>query len=525
LPFPSWFLLRFFVLFVPFVVHFTREHRMASAAQVEANRRNAQKSTGPRTEAGKARIRLNALKSGAFSRAVTPVLPHEDPRELEGRIQQWSEDLEPQNAVERDLAARAARLSWVLERAERYETAHLARRVRKAQLKLTARRTQQVCDLGRKLLYNPGPRGLANSKRPWDDNPAAFLRGLEESVQGCQWLLERWRELQNLTARSVEWTRADMFKLIRLQGKFPIEAINDRTLNAVFLAWDTISPGTAQKFWSACKECKPLDDPGFNDCMRWREIADRPADADHAKLFLTTFMDEQIASLEERISLLEEVAGDDDAELANLASFEPSASFERLRRFQSSKSRELRQTLDTLFKLRESGGGIRNGKTCRETGGEETANGKWDKWAMANGKWEMANGEGDRANGEGQMTDGEGDMIYGEGQMTGGEENTADGNNRWVTGDDLIAARRAAMARTGLSEIETGEKDWNEAKAGSPQAVVRKEATPELHASGQGKQTQSPCAPPLTRDQAEARLFTTEMENHTVPASTPVKSE
>jgi hypothetical protein len=37
---------------------------MATAAQIEANQRNAKRSTGPRTEAGKARSRLNALKHG-----------------------------------------------------------------------------------------------------------------------------------------------------------------------------------------------------------------------------------------------------------------------------------------------------------------------------------------------------------------------------------------------------------------------------------------------------------------------------
>src|SRR5215510_15364609 len=37
---------------------------MTSAAKVAANRRNAQKSTGPRSAAGKARIRNNALQHG-----------------------------------------------------------------------------------------------------------------------------------------------------------------------------------------------------------------------------------------------------------------------------------------------------------------------------------------------------------------------------------------------------------------------------------------------------------------------------
>lgn len=37
---------------------------MASIRQIEANRLNAKKSTGPRTAEGKSRSRMNALKSG-----------------------------------------------------------------------------------------------------------------------------------------------------------------------------------------------------------------------------------------------------------------------------------------------------------------------------------------------------------------------------------------------------------------------------------------------------------------------------
>ena len=68
---------------------------MATARQIEANRRNARRSTGPRTEAGKARSRLNALKHGKRAVAVLPlpVLPHEDPRALARRVQEWTEYL------------------------------------------------------------------------------------------------------------------------------------------------------------------------------------------------------------------------------------------------------------------------------------------------------------------------------------------------------------------------------------------------------------------------------------------------
>ncbi len=61
---------------------------MAIAAQIEANRPNAQKSTGPKTERGKSRAKLNAVTHGMTARTIIPVLPQEDPKELEDRIQQ-----------------------------------------------------------------------------------------------------------------------------------------------------------------------------------------------------------------------------------------------------------------------------------------------------------------------------------------------------------------------------------------------------------------------------------------------------
>ena len=45
---------------------------MASAAQITANRRNALRSTGPRTAAGKARSCLNARKHGLYARDQSP---------------------------------------------------------------------------------------------------------------------------------------------------------------------------------------------------------------------------------------------------------------------------------------------------------------------------------------------------------------------------------------------------------------------------------------------------------------------
>ncbi len=195
------------------------------------------------------------------------------------------------------------------------------------------------------------------------------LRTAPRDAAGC-WITGS--ALRVLLDRISAWTYGDMFRLIRLLGKYPIEAINDPKLNAIFLAWDALVPGWAERFWKECKRCKPVHDPGFSDFGRWREIAERPADAAAAITFFERLMDEQVARLEELLEVHEEIAGDDPAELADCASFDGSAEGERLRRSLTAQRRELRQTLELLMKMRKTenngqaagdGGNVEDGET------------------------------------------------------------------------------------------------------------------------------------------------------------------
>src|SRR5205085_3442757 len=97
--------------------------------------RNAKRSSGPKSDAGRARAALNALKDGSHAKTVRPVLPQEDPIELEQRINKWICEHNPRNDAERELVIDAAELAWTLDRAKRTETARMAERVRQAMLK------------------------------------------------------------------------------------------------------------------------------------------------------------------------------------------------------------------------------------------------------------------------------------------------------------------------------------------------------------------------------------------------------
>jgi len=76
-------------------------------------------STGPRSEQGKERSCLNALKHGL--RSERPVLPGEDPQEWDAFQAEIVKDLDPGSTLERELAERVALQLWRLRRAARYE--------------------------------------------------------------------------------------------------------------------------------------------------------------------------------------------------------------------------------------------------------------------------------------------------------------------------------------------------------------------------------------------------------------------
>src|SRR5208282_5616708 len=93
---------------------------MTSFRQIEANRCNACKSTGPITEEGKQRSRCNAVRHGLTAETVIGALEDaEDYKAFEAAI---IADYNAQSAVERELVLRLASLLWRLRRATTMET-------------------------------------------------------------------------------------------------------------------------------------------------------------------------------------------------------------------------------------------------------------------------------------------------------------------------------------------------------------------------------------------------------------------
>src|ERR1700761_4296828 len=92
---------------------------MATIKQIEANKRNAQSSTGPKTPEGKAKSSLNRLSHGFASNAR--LMPGEDPEEFKSLLLDLVNEFQPATATEQILVEELGTTRWLSLRALRLQ--------------------------------------------------------------------------------------------------------------------------------------------------------------------------------------------------------------------------------------------------------------------------------------------------------------------------------------------------------------------------------------------------------------------
>ena len=115
---------------------------MPTRAQIKANRNNAKRSTGPRTEEGKTRSAKNALKHGLLARDT--VMPGEDPADFDRQLSALEADIQPANSLEFELVRQIADAQWRMRRLTRLETGFLAAAVDDQRRHLEKRRPDEL---------------------------------------------------------------------------------------------------------------------------------------------------------------------------------------------------------------------------------------------------------------------------------------------------------------------------------------------------------------------------------------------
>ena len=179
-----------------------REPTMSTQRQIDANRKNAQKSTGPRTRAGKANSRLNAVTHG-LTAALVPI-PGEDPQVATDRLNAWQAELNPgASEVIGYFVAMSVFETIKLDRCRAVVAARTAKLARDAVGDRKEERLRVVEDC--RLLFRT--------------RPDAAVRRLKTSVEGIDHLLIEWDRLGvALESDTPAWCAHDGKQFARLAG-------------------------------------------------------------------------------------------------------------------------------------------------------------------------------------------------------------------------------------------------------------------------------------------------------------------
>ncbi|RUL82215.1 hypothetical protein [Tautonia sociabilis] len=170
-----------------------------SQKRIEANRRNAQRSTGPRTDEGKARSRANGLRHGM---AAEVLVPEEDRVAYEQVLERWRREAGPDNVVEEHLIQRAAVLSVRLDRIERANQEAREAAAREAVARWYRRKQAAARKMGQRLMLDP----------------VNVIEELEATAFGCDWLIRHWRRLDSQIRLGSRWDGRDRAQAMAMFG-------------------------------------------------------------------------------------------------------------------------------------------------------------------------------------------------------------------------------------------------------------------------------------------------------------------
>ena len=347
---------------------------MATAAQIEANRRNSQKSCGPRTDEGKSRSRLNALDHGC--RANILVLPTEHFGEFENERMAWRMSFRPRNMAEEVLIDRLVSLAWQEKRIARAQTARLTKRMWHSGIDDSVEQEEDVLELGQRLFLNAcGAIVLhlhhdlselnSEDDEPWrmsdysddEEHPIRLVHRLQGSLAGCEWLLNQWARLRDLLDQGVPWLPSDKLRAVRLLGRHPIDALDSTDVARVYLASHVLLNEEGPAYQDVLNELSADEVPTFERAIgscgitrsshprmprRRGQCCGRSWIVPPPRLKANSQSGVELAELE-ALSDASDLSWDDTPE------------GERLRRYELTCKRAWQRTFELLLKIRQTG--------------------------------------------------------------------------------------------------------------------------------------------------------------------------
>ena len=180
---------------------------------------------------------------------------------------------------------------------------------------------------------------------------------LQETVGGCNWMLDQWAALRELLDRGVPWLASDQRRAVRLLGEGPIGVLYNIDAARVYLASHMLLGQEGNPFQPVLDELTPDQATGHARSLQLREFGPlAPQDAAAARQMLREIVDRATEPLEEKVEVLRELAEANGAAAARALAWDHTPEGQRLRRYQTTFERAWFRTFDLLMKIRRTGG-------------------------------------------------------------------------------------------------------------------------------------------------------------------------
>jgi hypothetical protein len=340
---------------------------MRTAKQNAASRENGARSRGPVTAEGKKRVRLNAVSTGC--RAKSLFLPGESPQEFAMQLDELIDGFQPRNSMEFRLVHAIARADWMCQRVER---AHFERL--KAHIEAAGNREDLDVDgdLEKLFAHPAGPYQMFGLTRPWNEKPPnsssqnkndpnkpfAVVQRLEGSAKGCQALLANWKAIFERVDGDLEVQPHDKLKAIRMLGKQPIDAVEDKRVALIFDLSFALRPREKESPYDDLKsEMSTPETRGFVERVRrqWGLLFDM-RETPKVKEMMLDLISRNIERLEAKLEVHLQHADERAASTQAQLPWGESPEFDRLARYELATSRRAERLRAAFIKLRKEVG-------------------------------------------------------------------------------------------------------------------------------------------------------------------------
>ncbi|MGO9916662.1 MAG: hypothetical protein ACLQIB_18435 [Isosphaeraceae bacterium] len=160
------------------------------------------------------------------------------------------------------------------------------------------------------------------------------MKILERSAAGCCWLLEEWQALRAQLESTGFWQSHDRLKAIRLLGRQPVEANQDRRVATIFVASHALGPAGKSEFHDLKSDMEDEQRSRYGKAVRerWPDLFGT-REKEEWKQMLVALADQNIERLNAKLEVHEENADAQAERTFARLSFDPSPEGESLRNY------------------------------------------------------------------------------------------------------------------------------------------------------------------------------------------------